>query len=426
MKKTTRTLVYCLFALQLVMLTACSQGLLETTPESIGLSQERLADITALMQKHVDEKKLAGAVAVVARRGKVAYLQSIGKQDIEADINMDTNTIFRIASMTKPITSVAVLILYDDGLIQLDDPVSKFIPEFNKPTVLAQGQQRKDAVPAKQEITIKHLLTHTSGLTYQWDGQLGPLYKEAGITHGIVQDDSVLADKMKKLACIPLLHNPGEAWTYGLSVDVLGHVVEVASGKTLEEFFEERIFEPLGMKDTHFFIPHEKMTRLATVYAPRQEGGLKRLDSELIVEGSFVYCADYPYKGQRRYFSGGGGLCSTITDYLRFSQMLLNDGELDGRRLLKQKTVQLMTSDHVGDLKKDEGFGLGVSVTRNSQESGGLDCIGSFGWEGFWYTTFFIDPRKEMIGICMGQLHPDGGATLNRRFKSLVYQAVVD
>ncbi len=426
MKKTTRTLVYCLFALQLVMLTACSQGLLETTPESIGLSQERLADITALMQKHVDEKKLAGAVAVVARRGKVAYLQSIGKQDMETDIDMDTNTIFRIASMTKPITSVAVLILYDDGLIQLDDPVSKFIPEFNKPTVLAQGQQRKDAVPAKQEITIKHLLTHTSGLTYQWDGQLGPLYKEAGITHGIVQDDSVLADKMKKLACIPLLHNPGEAWTYGLSVDVLGHVVEVASGKTLEEFFEERIFKPLGMKDTHFFIPHEKMTRLATVYAPRQEGGLKRLDSELIVEGSFVYCADYPYKGQRRYFSGGGGLCSTITDYLRFSQMLLNDGELDGRRLLKQKTVQLMTSDHVGDLKKDEGFGLGVSVTRNSQESGGLDCIGSFGWGGFWYTTFFIDPRKGMIGICMGQLHPDGGATLNRRFKSLVYQAVVD
>jgi CubicO group peptidase (beta-lactamase class C family) len=328
--------------------------------------------------------------------------------------------------MTKPITSVAVLILCDDGLIQLDDPISKYIPEFSKPTVLTRGRERKNAVPAEQEITIKHLLTHTSGLTYQWDGQLGPLYKEAGITHGIVQDDSVLAEKMKKLARIPLLHNPGEAWTYGLSVDVLGRVVEVASGKTLKEFFEERIFEPLRMKDTHFFIPHEKMTRLAAAYAPRQEGGLKRLNSKLIVEGPFVYCADHPYKGQRKYFSGGGGLCSTITDYLRFSQMLLNGGELDGMRLLKQKTVQLMISDHVGHLKKDEGFGLGVSVTRNSQESGGLDCIGSFGWGGFWYTTFFVDPMKEMIGICMGQLHPDGGATLNSRFKSLVYQAVVD
>ena len=426
MKKTTRTYVCCLLVLQLLTLTVWGQGLPKTTPESVGLSLERLADITKLMQKHVDDKKLAGAVAVVARRGKVAYLQSIGKQDIEANIDMDTNTIFRIASMTKPITSVAVMILYDDGLIQLDDPISKYIPEFSRPTVLARGRQRKDAVPAKQEINIKHLLTHTSGLTYQWDEHLGPLYKEAGITHGIVQDDSVLAEKMKKLARIPLLHNPGEVWTYGLSVDVLGRVVEVASGKTLKEFFEDRIFEPLGMKDTHFFIPYEKMTRLAAVYAPRQEGGLKRLDGERIVEGPFVYCADHPYEGQRKYFSGGGGLCSTITDYLRFSQMLLNGGELDGRRLLKQKTVQMMTSDHVGHLKKDEGFGLGVSVTRNSQESGGLDSVGSFGWGGFWYTTFFVDPRKDMIGICMGQLHPDGGSTLNRRFKSLVYQAVVD
>jgi len=426
MKNTTRTVVYCLFALQLLASSAWSQGLPETTPESVGLSQERLAKITAIMQKHVDEKKLAGAVAVVARRGKVAYLQSVGKQDIEADIDMDTNTIFRIASMTKPITSVAVLMLYDDGLIQLNDPVSKYIPEFSEPTVLRRGQQRENAVPAEQEITIKHLLTHTSGLTYQWDRYLGPLYKEASITHGIVQDDSVLAEKMKKLARIPLLHKPGEAWTYGLSVDVLGSVVEVVSGKTLKEFFEKRIFEPLGMKDTHFFIPDDKMAKLATAYAPVQEGGLKRLDGQLIVEGPFVYCADHPYNGQKRYFSGGGGLCSTVTDYLRFSQMLLNGGELDGKRLLKQKTVQLMTSDHVGQLKKDEGFGLGVSVARNSQESGGLDCIGSFGWGGFWYTTFFVDPSKQLIGICMGQLHPDGGATLNRRFKSLVYQAVVD
>ena len=254
---------------------------------------------------------------------------------------------------------------------------------------------------------------------------MGPLYKEAGITHGLLQDDGVLAEKMTRLARIPLLHKPGEKWTYGLSVDVLGRVVEVASRKTLEKFFEERIFEPLGMRDTHFFIPDDKMSRLATAYAPRREGGLKRLDSERIVEGPFIYCADHPYKGQRRYFSGGGGLCSTVTDYLRFSQMLLNGGELDGRRLLKQKTVRLMTTDRVGHLRK-EGFGLGVSVTRNSQESGGLDCIGSFGWGGFWYTTFFVDPDKEMIGVCMGQLHPEGGATLNRRFKSLVYQAVVD
>ncbi len=426
MKKTVRTLVLYLFVLQLLLVTSCARGLAKATPESVGLSQERLADITTLMQKHMDEQKLAGAVAMVARHGKIAYVQCLGKQNIEANIDMDTNTIFRIASMTKPITSVAVLILYDDGLIRLDDPVSKYIPEFHKPTVLPRGNQKEDAIPAEREITIKHLLTHTSGLTYQWDTHLGPLYKEVGITHGIALDDSILAEKMKKLARIPLLHHPGRAWTYGLSVDVLGRVVEVASGITLEEFFEQRIFEPLRMKDTHFFIPREKMDRLAVVYAPRKEGGLKRLDSELITEGSFVYSADHPYNGQRKYFSGGGGLCSTTTDYLRFSQMLLNGGELDGKRILKQKTVQLMTSDHVGDLKKDEGFGLGVSVVRNAQESKGLDCVGSFGWGGFWYTTFFVDPSKELIGLCMGQLHPSGSATLNTEFKKLVYQAVTD
>ncbi|MHC4355293.1 MAG: serine hydrolase domain-containing protein [Planctomycetota bacterium] len=206
----------------------------------------------------------------------------------------------------------------------------------------------------------------------------------------------------------------------------LGHVVEVTSGMTLEEFFEQRIFEPLGMKDTHFFIPAEKMARLAAVYAPKSEGGLKQLDSEPVVEGSLVYRADHPYRGRRRYFSGGGGLCSTAGDYLRFSQMLLNGGVLDGKRLLKPGTVRLMTKDHVGKLSEGQGFGLGVSVTRNAAESGGLDCVGSFGWGGFWYTTFFVDPGKKMIGICMGQLHPEGDATLNKEFKRLVYQAVVN
>jgi CubicO group peptidase (beta-lactamase class C family) len=425
MKKTARTLVYCLITLTLIAPCAQSQGLAETTPRSVGLSQERLADITALMQKHVDEEKLAGAVAAVARRGRVAYLKSIGKQDIEKSVDMSADTIFRIASMTKPITSVAVLMLYDHGLIRLNDPVAKYIPEFAKPTVLRPGQGKK-ASPARREITIKHLLTHTSGLTYHWDTKLGPMYKEAGITHGLLQDDSVLAEKMKKLARIPLLHQPGQKWTYGLSVDVLGRVVEVASEMTLEEFFEERIFEPLGMKDTHFFIPDDKMSRLAAVYAPKSEGGLEPLGNKTVTEGSLVYRADHPHVGQRKYFSGGGGLCSTVGDYLRFSQMLLNGGELDGKRVLKRRTVRLMTRDHVGKLSKGQGFGLGVSVTRNADESGGLDCVGSFGWGGFWYTTFFVDPNKKLIGVCMSQLHPDGDATLNREFKGLVYKALLN
>jgi CubicO group peptidase (beta-lactamase class C family) len=423
MKKTALILVYYLLTLTLIAPCGASYGLAETTPRSVGLSQERLDDITALMQEHVDDERIAGAVAAVARRGKVAYLESVGKRDIENDVEMSADTIFRIASMTKPITSVAVLILYDDGLIRLNDPVSKYIPEFDRPNVLASGQVRK-TIPAKRRITIEHLLTHTSGLTYHWDAQLGSLYRDAGITHGLIQDDGVLAEKMKKLAGIPLLHHPGEKWTYGLGVDVLGRVVEVASGQTLEEFFQERIFEPLSMKDTHFFIPHDKMPRLAAVYAPKSKGGLRRLGSEPVEEGSLVYSADHPYVGRRRYFSGGGGLCSTVGDYMRFSQMLLNLGELDGKRVLKRRTVRLMTRDHVGELSENQGFGLGVSVARNTKESGGLDCVGSYGWGGFWYTTFFVDPKKQMIGVCMAQLHPEGGATLNSRFKGLVYKAL--
>ncbi len=426
MKTTARTFIYCFFILMLFAPAALSKTLPLTTPKAADLSESGLAEITALMQEHVDDKKLAGAVAVVARHGKIAYMKSVGKQDIEADIDMSDDTIFRIASMTKPITSVAVMILYDEGLIRLDDPLSKYIPEFARATVLAPKGRDADPVPAKRPITTEHLLTHTSGLTYHWNARLGRMYKEAGITHGLLPDDSTLAVKMKKLASIPLLHQPGEAWEYGLSVDVLGHVIEVVSGKTLEEFFEQRIFEPLGMDDTHFFIPPEKMDRLAAVYAPKPGGGLKRLDSEPVVEGSLVYSADHPYTGKRKYFSGGGGLCSTVGDYLRFCQMLLNGGELDGKRLLKAGTVRLMTRDHVGKLNKGHGFGLGFSVARNAAEAGGLDCIGSYGWGGFWYTTFFVDPNEKLIGICMGQLHPEGNATLNRQFKKLVYQAVLN
>lgn len=421
-----RTLVPCLLALQCLGSCALIQRLPQAAPESVGLSPEGLAEITTLMQAQVADEKLAGAVALVARRGKIAYLQVAGHQDREAELPMDTHSIFRIASMTKPITSVAVLMLYDDGLIQLDDPVSKYIPEFARPTVLRPGKTLDQAVPAQTEITIRHLITHTSGLTYHWDTHLGHLYKAADITHGLVQDDSTLEEKMKKLARIPLLHDPGEAWTYGLSTDVLGRVVEVASGQNLKAFFAERIFEPLGMQDTFFFVPDGKLSRLATVYAPKPTGGLKPLGSELVVEGSLVYRADHPYEGQRRYFSGGGGLCSTVTDYWRFAQMLLNQGEFQGRRLLESETVKLMTRDHVAGLKKDGGFGLGVSVKRETPSAALGDGTGAFGWGGFWYTTFFVDPEQQLIGVCMGQLHPDGGATLNSKFEGLVRQAVVD
>ena len=405
---------------------AYGQGLPKASPKSVGLSQERLDRITAVMRKHVDDGLLAGAVAIVARDGKVAYLQSVGMRDKEQRIEMSPDAIFRIASMSKPITSVAVMMLYEEGRFQLKDPISKYIPEFKNPKVIVTGEgSQEQIVPAKREITIRHLLTHTSGLTYQWDGRVGGKYKDAGITHGLLQDDDVLGDDMKKLAQIPLVHQPGEAWTYGLSIDVLGRLVEVASGMSFDEFLRTRIFEPLRMKDTCFFLPQDKVRRLAAVYGPDPNGVLKRLGNGMFNNGPFVFTVTYPYEGPRRYFSGGGGLCSTISDYARFAQMLLNGGELDGVRLLSPTTVKMMTTDQVGDLNRDTGFGLGFGVTRNLREAGELTTVGAYRWGGFWYTTFFIDPVENMFGVCMAQVYPAGKATLNDQFEALAHQAIV-
>ncbi|MBM4024495.1 MAG: beta-lactamase family protein [Planctomycetes bacterium] len=410
---------------------ALGQGLPKASPKSVGLSQERLDRIGALMQQHVDDGLLAGAVALVARDGKVAYLRSVGMQDKEKGIEMRPDAIFRIASMSKPITSVAVMMLYEEGRFRLSDPVSKYLPEFRAPKVLVitpaadGGKATEQLVPAKREITIRHLLTHTSGLTYHWDARVGAQYYEAEITHGLVQDPDRLADDMKKLAQLPLVHQPGEAYTYGLSTDVLGRLVEVVSGLPFDEFLRKRIFEPLRMNDTCFYLPDGKVSRLAAVYGPDAGGAVKRLGDGVLGDGPMRICVTYPHEGPKCYFSGGGGLCATVSDYARFCQMLLNGGELDGVRLLGRKTVELMTADHVGDLNPDSGFGLGFGVTRSLREAGELTGVGAYRWGGFWYTTFFIDPAEKLIGVCMAQLHPTGKATLNSKFEALAHQALV-
>jgi len=384
--------------------------------------------ITAVMQEHVDDGLLAGAVALVAREGKVAYFECVGMQDREKKIEMKSGTIFRIASMSKAITSVAVMMLYEEGKFQLKDPLSKFIPEFGDVKVLAapgDASAQDGLVPAKRPITIRHLLTHTSGLTYQWDTRVGAKYAEAGITHGLIQDEDLLADDMKKLARIPLVHQPGEAFTYSLSTDVLGRVVEVASGMPFDEFLQKRIFEPLKMNDTCFRLSEGKVSRLAAVYAPDANGGLQRLPDGIIGEGSMKASVTYPYAGTHNYRSGGGGLCSTVPDYARFIQMMLNGGELDGVRLLSRKTVEMMSTDQVGDLGPGSGFGLGFGITRNLRESE-LTSVGAYRWGGYWYTTFFIDPAEKMIGVCMAQISPSGKATLNDQFEALAHQAIID
>ena len=427
MEKANKILVYILFLLTLTV-SAFSHELPMVEPEAVGLSTERLSRIDKVMEKHIAQQKIAGGVILIARYGKIAYLRAHGMMDVEAEKPMAPDTIFRIASMTKQITSVAVMMLYEEGHFQLHEPVSNFIPAFKEMLVLPPEDAEDSAapVPATRQITIWNLLTHTSGLTYHWNERLGPKYNDAGITHGLLQDESTLAEKMKVLATIPLLHQPGDRVEYGLSIDVLGYLVEVVSGMPLDQFFAERIFKPLGMTDTHFFIPEAKRERIATVYERTGDGPIMRKSQEPTVNGSVIYSTDYPYNGPRTYFSGGAGLVSTASDYARFAQMMLNGGKFDGVRLLSRKTVEFMTTDQLARMDVNYGFGLGFSIVRDESDLWDIGSVGAYSGGGFFFTSFFIDPQEQMIGIFMCQLHPTGGLDLGGRIRTLCYQAIAD
>lgn len=411
----------------LASLTVFCQELPTAKPESIGLSPERLERIGTAVQRNIDDKRIAGAVTLVARHGQVAWFKAQGMMDREAGKPMAPDAIFRICSMTKPITSVAVMMLYEEGRFTLDDPISKYIPEFKHPKVLVKPATGEPyTIPAKREITIRDLLRHTSGLTYNWNADLGPIYTSANVGHGIMQYDGTIEDSVKRLAGLPLLFNPGDRWEYGLNVDVLGRLVEVVSGKPLDEFFRTRIFEPLGMKDTYFYPPANKLDRLAAAYTYYEGKGLSRFPDTPITEGAFVYSADYPYRGPKKLFAGGAGLTSTAMDYLRFCQMILDGGKVGRNQLLSRKSVELMTHDQLGNIGPELGFGLGFGVDGVKAPLKELGSPGEFKWSGFFYTAFWVDPKEQMIVIFMGQLHPSGDLFLENEVKVLAYQAIVD
>ena len=411
----------------LLCVGSLAQDLPSAKPESVGLSSDRLERIAALVQHDIADKRIAGAVTLVVRRGKVVWLKAQGMSDREAAKPMPSDAMFRICSMTKPITSVAVMMLYEEGKFLLDDPVSRYLPEFKNPKVLvkpATGQPY--AIPATKEITIRDLLRHTSGITYQWNDDLGPTYEKANVASGLLQYDGTIGDSVKQLGPLPLLFNPGDKYEYSLGVDVLGRLVEVVSGKPLDEFFRTRIFEPLGMKDTYFFPPENKLDRLATAYTYYPEKGMNRFPDTPIREGSFVYSADYPSRGPKKLFSGGAGLVSTAMDYARFCQMMLDDGKVGSTRLLSRKSVELMTHDQLGKISQEMGFGIGFGIDGVKAPLTELGSVGSYGWGGFFYTEFSIDPKEQMIVIFMAQLHPTGDLTLNRQVHELAYQAIND
>ncbi|MBU1105592.1 MAG: beta-lactamase family protein [Candidatus Riflebacteria bacterium] len=400
------------------------KALQEQKPEAVGLSSERLGRIDVLMNRMVDEKKMAGGIVLVARQGKIAYLKAFGLADHGKTMVKDT--LFRIASMSKPFTSMAIMLLYEEGRILLSDPISKYIPEFKNPKViemLPKGQNPPfKLVPAKREITIRDLLSHTSGLSYRFlanwypdpkHRQLASYYKEAGISDGLSETDGTIGDMVKTLARLPLYAQPGDVFEYGLSADVLGYLVEVVSGMTLADFMHQRIFQPLKMNDTYFYPPEEKLGRLSAVWISDGNGRIDKMTDGIKQEGDYVYSPSYQYKGPKTYYSGGGGLVSTASDYFRFCQMLLNQGELDGVRLLSRKTVELMTAtNHIGDsdakLLHGKGWKFGLGFAIETDRGGDIDggSVGVYEWAGIFSTRFSIDPREKKITIFLSQTHP--------------------
>jgi CubicO group peptidase (beta-lactamase class C family) len=408
-------------------IVVAAQELPSTKAEAVGLSSERLERIAAVVQRNIADQRIAGAVTLVARRGHVAWFKAQGMADREAGKAMAPDSMFRICSMTKPITSLAIMMLYEEGRFLLDDPVSKYLPEFKNPKVLVKPASGDPyTIPAAREITIRDLLRHTSGITYHWNSDLGPMYKTANVAHGLLPYDGTIEDSVKRLAAQPLLFSPGDKWEYSLGVDVLGRLVEVVSGKPLDEFFRMRIFEPLGMKDTYFYPPENKLQQLAAAYTYYAGKGLNRFPDTPITEGAFTYSADYPYRGPKKLFSGGAGLVSTAMDYLRFCQMMLDGGKVGNARLVSRKSVELMTGDQLGKISPDFGFGLGFGIDGAKAPLSELGSAGEYNWGGFFYTAFSIDPKEQMIVIFMAQLHPTGDLTLDHQVHALAYQAIND
>lgn len=409
--------------LALVCSTAITHAQDAATVSSLGFSPERLRRLDAVMQESVAKKEIAGGIMYIARNGQMVKLQAYGMQDIEAGKPMPTDAIFRIASMSKAVTTVAVMMLYEEGKFMLHDPVSKYIPAFANSVVAVPPPAgsapgvKYVTVPAKRSIQIRDLLTHTAGLTYG-DGLAIEDYKKANLYYWyFANHDETIGEAINRLAKLPLHGQPGESWQYGFSTDVLGYLVEVVSGMPLDKFVEERICRPLKMKDTCFFLPPEKASRLAPVY------GLE--NGKLVLEETSAK-TDY-IQGPRKCFSGGAGLLSTANDYGRLLQMLLNSGELDGVRLLSPKTVELMHQNHIGDkYRRDtDGFGLGFWVNGDLGFYGELGSEGAYGWGSAYYPQYFVDPKEKLVAFFMTQLRPAGNCTLNQRFKVLTYQALI-
>ena len=408
-----------------------SRVLVQAPPEAAGFSSARLAKLEAGMNDWVNNNWINGSVALIARKGKIVFFKAAGYNDHDTKTPLDKNGIFRIASQTKAVTTVAAMMLWEEGKFALDDSVAKFIPSFANARVLASYNAKDTSyttVPAKRPITIRDLLTHTSGLGYPAIGTPAEnaIYAKSWITGGVGTKGQELADAMNRLGGLPLFFQPGEKWKYGLNHDVLGYLVQVWSGMTLEEFFTKRIFQPLSMKDTYFNLPAEKASRLVNFFQ-QDTGAIKKQASV------FGGALDMNYPLQKTtYFSGGGGLVSTIYDYAILLQMFLNGGEYNGVRLLSHNTIRMMTMNQIGDLFVDLGvktenkWGFGFSITTETGSRLGPSQAGTYAWGGVFSTSYWVDPKEDMFVIIYRNMWGPHVADTDKQFKPLVYQAIND
>ncbi len=404
------------------------------------MSTERLARITDTMREYIDRSQVAGLLTAVARRGKVVHFEALGYADVENQIPLSADTIFRLYSMTKPVTAVAVMILYEEGRFFLDDPVADYLPEFRDLKVWTD----KGLVDAKQPLTIRHLLTHTGGISFFPfpEKPVSVMYREAGVIYTKARETLSTEEYVRKIAELPLTSQPGEKWFYSESMEVLGRLMEVVSGQSYGEFLRHRIFEPLSMEDTAFYVPAEKSGRLARLYEAGPDGKIVATDT--LPPPDFIHrtIQQNRYTQPPSFESGGTGLVGTAADYLRFSQMLLNQGELDGVRILSPTTVRLILSNHLGpefgerplayiDPSAAQGKGLGFGfcglVVTNAIAAGIAGSDGQYSWGGAASTDFWIDPEQKLIGLVLTQLVPSGvSLTTRARMHQMTYQAILD
>lgn len=399
-----------------------AQSLPRAVPEDVGVSSERLDRLSDALARYVEEGRLPGAVALVARYGRIVFLEAHGHRDIASTDPLETDDLFRIASQTKAIVSVAIMMLQEEGKLLIGHPLSRYLPAFAGTTVAVETDDGGyEVVEADRAITIRDLLTHTAGIGYG-GGTAADRWAEAGIQGWYFADRAEpIRETVERMAALPFDAQPGERFVYGYSTDILGAVVEAASGMALDRFLEERILGPLGMYDTYFYVPAPEADRLATVYSPA-DGGLDPAPDPggMVGQGAYV-------EGPRTSFSGGAGLVSTAADYARFLQMLLNGGELDGVRILGRKSVELMTVNHVGDLLgAGAGFGLGFRITLDVGELGEPGSVGTFGWGGAYHSTYWVDPAEGLVVVYFTQVIPAGGLDDHGMLRALVYQALTD